>query len=253
MNRTVVDRISDAMFAPTAKSRANLLSEGLDDRRILVTGNTVIDALVDVAERLRTDARLRAGMAARFAAIDASKRMILVTGHRRESFGNGFEQICHALAQIADRGDVEIVYPVHLNPNVREPVQRILADRRSIHLIEPQAYLEFVYLMTRAHLILTDSGGVQEEAPSLGKPVLVMREVTERPEAVEAGTVELVGANRAQIVKAVERLLDDEERYSAFSRAHNPYGDGAAARRIVGYLEDCAAGMETQMPQSAVA
>lgn len=241
MNRSVVDRISDAMFAPTEKARANIVREGLDPDRILVTGNTVIDALVDVAARLREDAELRGSMEAKFADLDASRRMILVTGHRRESFGGGFEQICEALATLADRGDVEIVYPVHLNPNVREPVKRILAGRKAVHLIEPQPYLEFVYLMTRAHIILTDSGGVQEEAPSLGKPVLVMRDVTERPEAVEAGTVEIVGADRTRIVGAVERLLDDEARYTAFSRAHNPYGDGASAQRIVAYLEDRAA------------
>ena len=238
MNRSVVDRISDAMFAPTEKACANLVAEGLDASRILVTGNTVIDALVDVAARLRGDATLRGQMKTKFAGIDASRRIVLVTGHRRESFGDGFEQICQALAALADRGDVEIIYPVHLNPNVREPVQRILAGRKAVHLIEPQPYLEFVYLMTRASIILTDSGGVQEEAPSLGKPVLVMRDVTERPEAVEAGTVELVGADRVRIISAVVRLLDDEARYAAFSRSHNPYGDGSAAGRILAYLED---------------
>lgn len=249
MNRCVVDRISDALFAPTAKARANLLREGLDASRILVTGNTVIDALVDVAARLRDDAALKARMEERFADLDGAKRMILVTGHRRESFGGGFEEICQALAALADRGDVEIVYPVHLNPNVREPVRRLLLGRAAVHLVEPQPYPEFVYLMSRAHLILTDSGGVQEEAPSLGKPVLVMRDVTERPEAVEAGTVELVGADSGRILAAVGALLDDPARYAAFSRAHNPYGDGAAARRIVAYLEE-RAGLAQGQPQN---
>lgn len=237
MNRSVIDRISDVMFAPTTSSRDNLLKEGLSADRVLVTGNTVIDALIDVAGRLQDDPVLRTGMEEAFAAFDPNKRMILVTGHRRESFGDGFEMICQALSKLSERDDIEIVYPVHLNPNVREPVHRLLAGKSNVHLIEPQPYLEFIYLMTRAHIILTDSGGVQEEGPSLGKPVLVMRDVTERPEAVEAGTVELVGTDRERIVRSVTRLLDDPSRYAAFARAHNPYGDGLAAKRIVDFLE----------------
>lgn len=237
MNRCVIDRISDIMFAPTDSSRDNLLREGVASECILVTGNTVIDALLDVAGRVRADSALRTAMEKSFASFDPTKRMILVTGHRRESFGGGFEMICQALADLSERDDVEIVYPVHLNPNVREPVNRLLAGKPNVHLIEPQPYLEFVYLMTRAHIILTDSGGVQEEGPSLGRPVLVMRDVTERPEAVSAGTVELVGTDRYKIVHSVNRLLDDVDRYATFARAHNPYGDGLAAKRIVQFLE----------------
>lgn len=210
----------------------NLLAEGLPASGVHVTGNTVIDALLDVVDKIESQPALKGDLAARFPFLDPSRRLILVTGHRRENFGGGFEQICGALADLADRGDVQIVYPVHLNPNVQEPVKRILADKPGVVLIEPQDYLPFVYLMSRAHLILTDSGGVQEEAPSLGKPVLVMRETTERPEAVEAGTVQLVGTDRARIVATANRLLDDPGAYEAMSRAHNPYGDGHAAGRI---------------------
>lgn len=231
-NRRLTAPLASLHFAPTQRSSANLLAEGIPASGVHVTGNTVIDALLDVVKRIDSQPALKDKLAARFPFLDPSKRLILVTGHRRENFGGGFEQICGALAELADRGDVQIVYPVHLNPNVQEPVKRILAGQPEVVLIEPQDYLPFVYLMSRAHLILTDSGGVQEEAPSLGKPVLVMRETTERPEAVEAGTVQLVGTDRARIVATASRLLDDERAYEAMSVAHNPYGDGHAAGRI---------------------
>jgi UDP-N-acetylglucosamine 2-epimerase (non-hydrolysing) len=237
MNRRLTGAISSVHFAPTQTARDNLLHEGVDDRRISVTGNTVIDALFDVIRRLRDDPELVSGIARRFAFLDASKRLILVTGHRRENFGRGFESICAALSEVSRRDDVEIVYPVHLNPNVQEPVKRLLGNRRQVHLIEPLDYLPFVYLMDRAYLLLTDSGGVQEEAPSLGKPVLVMRDTSERPEAITAGTVKLVGTDRQTIVTETLRLLDDRAEYDRMSHAHNPYGDGQAARRILGALE----------------
>jgi UDP-N-acetylglucosamine 2-epimerase (non-hydrolysing) len=232
MNRRLTGAVADIHFAPTERSRANLLAEGVAGHSIHVTGNTVIDALLDVAQRVRTDTALRTRFESRFDFLDASKRLILVTGHRRENFGAGFEAICHALADIAARGDVQVVYPVHLNPNVQEPVRRILAGQKDVILLEPQDYLPFVYLMDRASLLITDSGGVQEEAPSLGKPVLVMRDTTERPEAVDAGTVKLVGTDRAAIVREANRLLDDAAAYETMARAHNPYGDGLAAGRI---------------------
>jgi UDP-N-acetylglucosamine 2-epimerase len=235
MNRKIADAISDLYFAPTERSRDNLLKEGVAADAVHVTGNTVIDALLQIVERIEKDEALRATLDRQFDYLAGhnERRLILVTGHRRENFGDGFEAICHALADLAAREDVEIVYPVHLNPNVREPVGRLLADRPRVHLIEPLDYLPFVYLMNRAALIITDSGGVQEEAPSLGKPVLVMREVTERPEAVDAGTVRLVGTDRDRIVAEATRLLDDPVAYHTMSRAHNPYGDGLASRRIV--------------------
>jgi len=204
----------------------------------VVTGNTVIDTLLWVRDRVQSDAALAGQLAARYPFIDANKKMILVTGHRRESFGGGFERICQALVDIArTHPEVQIVYPVHLNPNVSEPVKRILRGINNIMLIEPQDYLPFVYLMDKSYLILTDSGGIQEEAPSLGKPVLVMRETTERPEAVSAGTVKLVGTNTAKLVEEVTRLLNDEGAYHTMSRAHNPYGDGQACRRILDALK----------------
>jgi UDP-N-acetylglucosamine 2-epimerase (non-hydrolysing) len=232
MNRRLTGAVADIHFAPTPRSRTNLIAEGVAEAHIHVTGNTVIDALLEVAQRVRTDGELRSKLAARFPFLDATKRLILVTGHRRENFGVGFENICHSLAEIASRCDVQIVYPVHLNPNVQEPVRRILSGMENVYLIEPQDYLPFVYLMDHSDIIITDSGGVQEEAPSLGKPVLVMRDTTERPEAVEAGTVKLVGTDRATIVREANRLLDDAAAYDAMARAHNPYGDGMAASRI---------------------
>jgi UDP-N-acetylglucosamine 2-epimerase (non-hydrolysing) len=234
MNRKIADAISDLYFAPTERSRDNLLKEGVEPAAIHITGNTVIDALLQVVDRIEKDSALRQMLDRQFDYLAGhnERRLILVTGHRRENFGDGFEAICHALADLAAREDVEIVYPVHLNPNVREPVNRLLADRPRVHLIEPLEYLPFVYLMNRAALIITDSGGVQEEAPSLGKPVLVMRAVTERPEAVAAGTVALVGADAERIHAATAELLDSPARYAAFARAHNPYGDGHASGRI---------------------
>ncbi|MES2878577.1 MAG: UDP-N-acetylglucosamine 2-epimerase (non-hydrolyzing) [Pseudomonadota bacterium] len=236
VNRKLTGAIADLHFAPTETARANLLREGVDPASIHVTGNTVIDALLSVIQRLEVNPALKTALDQMFSFLDAQKRLILVTGHRRENFGEGFENICNALADIATRApDVEVLYPVHLNPNVRTPVTEILASRRlvNVHLIEPVDYLPFVYLMNRAHLIITDSGGVQEEAPSLGKPVLVMRDTTERPEAVTAGTVRLVGTSREAIVKETLNLLRNSDDYLTMSRAHNPYGDGHAVERII--------------------
>jgi UDP-N-acetylglucosamine 2-epimerase (non-hydrolysing) len=232
INRRLVGRIATLHFAPTEIARTNLLAEGCADESIHVTGNTVIDALLNVVERIKIDAALTQQLNERFAFLQADKRLILVTGHRRENFGPGFEDICKALREIAKREDVEVVYPVHLNPNVQEPVRRMLGDCQRIHLIEPLDYLPFVYLMNRAHILLTDSGGIQEEAPSLGKPVLVMRDTTERPEAVEAGTVKLVGTNEKRILSELNALLDNEIKYKLMSQAHNPYGDGQASQKI---------------------
>ncbi|MHA1597334.1 MAG: non-hydrolyzing UDP-N-acetylglucosamine 2-epimerase, partial [Alphaproteobacteria bacterium] len=228
MNRRLCDTIADVHYAPTQSSADNLRAEGVRESGIVITGNTVIDALLDVSGRLDESNREKD-----FPFLDAGKRLILVTGHRRENFGAGFENICQALATLGERDDAQVVYPVHLNPNVQEPVQRILGDAANVHLIEPLDYASFVFLMNRAHLVITDSGGIQEEAPSLGKPVLVMRDVTERPEAVEAGTVRLVGTDSEAIVGEATRLLDDAAAYTAMSKAHNPYGDGKAAGRIV--------------------
>ena len=234
MNRSFTDRLCDLHFAPTEGARQNLLGEGIDGAGIHVTGNTVIDALIDVRRRIDDDPALQNTIAAGLPDLDDGKRLILVTGHRRESFGGGFERICAALKRLADaRGDAEIVYPVHLNPNVQEPVQRLLGDCENIHLLAPLDYLPFVYLMNRSHFIITDSGGIQEEAPSLGKPVLVMRDTTERPEAVDAGTVQLVGTEADAIFDAATTLLDDEARYNVMAKAINPYGDGNAAQRII--------------------
>ncbi|MCP5181304.1 MAG: UDP-N-acetylglucosamine 2-epimerase (non-hydrolyzing) [Pseudomonadales bacterium] len=233
INRCVAGTISDMHFAPTAGARDNLLREGKDPASITVTGNTVIDALLSVAGKLSEDTVLSSEIGARFPFLREDRRLVLVTGHRRESFGAGFERICQALKKIAERDDVQVVYPVHLNPNVREPVNRWLSGKDNIHLIEPLDYLPFVYLMQRSCFLLTDSGGVQEEAPALGKPVLVMRETTERPEAVTAGTVVLVGTDDNRIVAEADRLLDDGDAYLSMSRAHNPYGDGHACSRIL--------------------
>lgn len=244
MNRVLTTSIADVHFAPTDESRDNLLREGVDPSRIHVTGNTVVDALLEVVDQIGRDRTLGSELDSRFRFLDPTRKLILVTGHRRESFGLAFEEICESLKEISERyDDVELLYPVHLNPNVQEPVYRILGNgsstlRKRIHLIDPVDYLPFVYLMNRAHLIITDSGGVQEEAPSLGKPVLVMRDTTERPEAVRAGTVRLVGTRRDTIVSEVERLLTDSSHYAAMSRAHNPYGDGLASKRIASILEN---------------
>lgn len=236
INRKLTGSIADLHFAPTEAARTHLLREGIDPATIVVTGNTVIDALLAVTKRLKEQPALNAGFDAQFGFLNATKRLILVTGHRRENFGNGFQNICLALADIASSDpDIEVLYPVHLNPNVRQPVADILAARKlaNVHLIDPVDYLPFVYLMNRAHLIITDSGGVQEEAPSLGKPVLVMRDTTERPEAVTAGTVKLVGTSRDAIFNECLNLLNNPADYQRMSQAHNPYGDGQAVGRIV--------------------
>lgn len=236
LNRKLTGAIATFHFAPTTTARDNLLQESVSAESIFVTGNTVIDALLDVVKKIESDFELKAGLEQQFAFLNPEKRVILVTGHRRENFGKGFEEICAALARLAARDDVELVYPVHLNPNVQEPVRRLLGGLSNVHLIEPLDYLPFVHLMDRSHLIITDSGGVQEEAPSLGKPVLVIRNTTERPEAVEAGTVKLVGTDAEKIVQEATRLMDDPAAYEGMAFAHNPYGDGFAARRIVDAL-----------------
>ena len=236
-NRKLTSAITRYHFAPTASARNNLVNEGIPDSEITVTGNTVIDALFWVREKLNKSRSLSNELSVKFEYLDSEKRLVLVTGHRRESFGGGFERICQALRQIAaSNPDVQILYPVHLNPNVQEPVNRLLKDLDNVILIDPQQYLPFCYLMDRASVILTDSGGIQEEAPSLGKPVLVMRETTERPEAVDAGTVRLVGTDVDLIVGQVERLLTDPDAYQEMSKAHNPYGDGNACGRILEFL-----------------
>jgi len=236
-NRKLTSAITALHFAPTETARANLLAENVPDAAITVTGNTVVDALFMVRDRIQKNPKLSEDLHQEFPFLQSEKRLILVTGHRRESFGGGFENICQALKKISETwSDVEIVYPVHLNPNVQEPINRLLSGLSNIHLIEPLDYLPFIYLMDRAHLILTDSGGIQEEAPSLGKPVLVMRETTERPEAVDAGTVKLVGTDAEKIFTAVASLLDSDETYNTMAYAHNPYGDGLACKRILDAL-----------------
>jgi len=238
-NRKLTGALTKYHFAPTTTSKQNLLVENYSESSIHVTGNTVIDALLMVEDKIAKDDDLNATLSALFPMLEESKKLILVTGHRRESFGGGFERICEALAITAKRyPDATILYPMHLNPNVREPVNRILKGIDNIYLIEPQQYLPFIYLMNKAHIILTDSGGIQEEAPSLGKPVLVMRDTTERPEAVEAGTVKLVGTDVEVMTSAINELMDDEEAYKAMSFAHNPYGDGKACQRICDTLVD---------------
>lgn len=240
-NRQVTTKATRWHFSPTDFSRRNLLAEGVDEVRVTVTGNTVIDALLWVLDRIDSDIQRRGKIAAFLDVslpFDWSKqRFVLITGHRRENFGDSFLQICHALKDLAARyPKVQFVYPVHLNPNVQEPVNAILAELGNVHLIAPLDYEPFVYLLKHCWIVLTDSGGIQEEAPSLGKPVLVMRDVTERPEAVIAGTVRLVGANRDKIVSHIAELLDNEASYELMTRAHNPYGDGKAAERIISVL-----------------
>jgi UDP-N-acetylglucosamine 2-epimerase (non-hydrolysing) len=240
-NRVLVSRLARLHFAPTKKAEDNLLAEGTRPETIFVTGNTVIDALLSVRDKAAGPAgagSLDDGLKRDW---QAGKHRVLITGHRRESFGGGFESLCSAIRELAGRHpDWRFVYPVHLNPNVQEPVGRILGGLSNVALIEPLEYLPFVWLMDSADVILTDSGGIQEEGPSLGKPVLVMRAVTERPEAVEAGTVMLVGTERAKIIEGMERVLLDRELYRRMSRAHNPYGDGKAAGRIADILLDWA-------------
>mgnify|MGYP003341813527 CR=1 FL=1 len=238
-NRKLTSVITNFHFAPTVRSKENLINEGVSESDIVVTGNTVIDSLFWVRERLENDSSLFNEISSRFNYLDVNKKLILVTGHRRENFGDGFKRICEALRQIVTNNkNIQVLYPVHLNPNVEEPIKRLLNGLDNIFLIKPQEYLPFCYLMDRASIILSDSGGIQEEAPSIGKPVLVMRKTTERPEAVDAGTVKLVGTDIKLIVKQVKLLLTNSAEYKKMSKAHNPYGDGMASKRIVTYLMD---------------
>ncbi len=236
-NRKLTTALAKYHFAPTEQSKNNLVLEGVKTDNIYITGNTVVDALLIVSSKLEENKHLNITMKNKFKYLDSNKKMILVTGHRRENFGKGFEEICKALVEIATLyPECQIVYPVHLNPNVREPVNRILNNISNIILIEPQEYLPFIYLMKSSYLILTDSGGIQEEAPSLGKPVLVMRDNTERPEAVKTGNVKLVGTDRKTIVENIITLFNDTERYKEMSEAANPYGDGNSSQKIVDIL-----------------
>ncbi len=236
VNRSITGRLADIHFAPTEKARQNLISEGISEESIIVTGNTVIDALYQGLDIVKENAN--SSIQSIDEMIDVSKKMILVTGHRRENFGDGFLNICKALKEISDREDVQIIYPVHLNPNVQKPVYDILGESPNVLLLDPQPYETFIHLMNKSYIIITDSGGIQEEAPSLGKPVLVMRDTTERPEAVEAGTVILVGTDKDKIVNNAVTLLDDSDAYEDMSLKHNPYGDGKASARIAEYLKD---------------
>ena len=241
VNRQISGVIANYHFAPTSTSMENLLKENKNKENILVTGNTVIDALFLVLDKIEKDTKLKNTILKSISdqyKFNSDKKIILVTGHRRENFGEGFTNICKALKKIADNNhDVDIVYPVHLNPNVQKPVKNILSNSKNIYLINPLSYENFIYLMSKSYFIITDSGGVQEEAPSLGKPVLVMRNTTERPEAVEAGTVKLVGTNYEAIVNESQKFLDDEKEYNKMSKAHNPYGDGSASKRIVNFFK----------------
>lgn len=235
INRRITSVVADLHLAPTPWSRENLLKENIPQENIFVTGNTVIDALLYVVELLK---KLDTKFDQLFDGIDFSRKTVLITGHRRENFGEGFKSICESINELAKSyPDVNFVYPVHFNPNVREPVNKILRGIKNVHLLEPLDYEPFIYAMEKSYLILTDSGGVQEEAPSLGKPVLVMRETTERPEAVDAGTVKLVGTDKKKIVNGVATLLTDPREYVKMSRAHNPYGNGKASQRIVKIFE----------------
>ena len=241
-NRQITGVLASYHFAPTSTSQDNLLRENKDAQNILVTGNTVIDALFLALEKIQTNQELKNSIIESINTqykLDDSKKLILVTGHRRENFGQGFINICESLKTLAlNNQDIDIVYPVHLNPNVQKPVKEILSDVNNVHLIDPLQYESFLYLMSKSHFIITDSGGVQEEAPSLGKPVLVMRDTTERPEALEAGTVKLVGTDPKKIIKEAQNLLDNKEEYERMSQAHNPYGDGKACQRIVQFLKE---------------
>ncbi len=236
INRKIIGVIAQHHFAPTEHAKANLVREGVKKVSISVTGNTVIDALKDVSARLKNDSKLKQRFRLKYGAVDFRKKLILVTAHRRESIGVGLLNICSALTTIAERDDVQIIYPLHPNPNVQSQVRNRIGKVGNIILIEPLDYLSFVYLMTESHIILTDSGGVQEEAPSMGKPVLVLRETTERIEAVRAGTVKMVGLDRNRIVSEVFRLLDDDSAYSKSRKAKNPYGDGKSSKRIVDWI-----------------
>ncbi len=250
MNRRVVSVFADMHFAPTLKARKNLINENIDDDHIFVTGNTIIDSILMVTKKLRStvtqgcavhepkdgDEEIVKQFGDMFTFLDPQKKLILVTAHRRENFGQGFLDICTAISLIAENENIQVVYPVHLNPNVQQPVYLILSDKKNVKLLPPLDYLRFVYLMNRSYIILTDSGGIQEEAPSLGKPVLVMRETTERPEAVDAGTVKIVGTNPNTICKEVYSLLNNDEKYMKMSQAHNPYGDGYASDKMINHI-----------------
>ncbi len=250
MNRQITGRITTYNFSPTPLSRENLLKENVAEEKIIVTGNTVIDALYWVVNKIKEDATLQSSLADVLkrsgydvARIDGGKKLVLITGHRRENFGDGFISMCRAIQTLTRRyPEVDFVYPMHLNPNVRKPIHEVFGEDLSqlgnMFFIEPLEYLSFVYLMEKATIVLTDSGGIQEEAPGLGKPVLVMRDTTERPEALDAGTVKLVGTDFDKIVNSVSELLDDEEAYQRMSQAVNPYGDGKACPRIVAHLAD---------------
>ena len=237
MNRRLTSALASYHFAPTELARTNLSAEGIDPASVMVTGNTVIDALKQVLGRFAQDSTLRAQYDAEFSYLNGGRRLVLVTGHRRENFGEGFRQICIALRELAKRKDIRLVYPVHFNPNVRGPVYQILHGLENVHLIEPLEYEAFSYLLDRCYMIITDSGGLQEEATYLGKPLLLMRDTTERPEAVETGNVKLVGTNAKKIVAEACLLLDDEACYRTMANAGNPFGDGTAARQIADYLE----------------
>lgn len=238
INRQITGRIAALHFVPTVVAYQNLTAENIAPSTIEVTGNTVIDALFSVVDRIKDDKSLNRSLDAQLPKLHKDKKLILVTGHRRENFGRGFRNICKALSTLAENRGLQIIYPVHLNPNVKEPVCEALGEHDNIQLIEPLEYLPFVHLMTRAHVILTDSGGIQEEAPSLGKPVLVMRDNTERPEAIQAGTARLIGTNPEVIVREVDQLLESQTRYQAMACAHNPYGDGQATPRIVNKIKE---------------
>lgn len=238
INRKLTGALADIHFAPTETAQSNLIAEGISDATIHVTGNTVIDALMDTVKKIDSSPGIDKALCEDLNFLDFQKKIILVTGHRRENFGQGIINICNALLELSNRTDVEIVYPVHPNPNIQKPVSEILAKQPNIHLIPPRDYLPFIHLLKRSYLILTDSGGIQEEAPSLGKPVLVMRDTTERPEAVEAGTVKLVGTSKEVIVNQACELLDDSILYESFSRKTNPYGDGHASARIAQIINE---------------
>lgn len=237
-NRRITSVLTRFHFSPTQEAKNNLVNEGVDINSIYITGNTVIDALLETREKINLDFNLKASLDNKFFFLNGAEKIILVTGHRRENFGSGFEQICEALKKLSNNKKNKIVYPVHLNPNVQEPVKKFLGSIDNVHLIEPQDYLPFVYLMDRASIILTDSGGIQEEAPSLGKPVLVMRNTTERPEGIQAGTVRLVGTNAENIYSGTCEILENNELYKKMSTSINPYGDGLASRKISRILSE---------------
>lgn len=239
INRKIASLITKYHFAPTKKSMENLLSEGIKNSNIIVTGNTVIDSLFWVKENFLDKQDINHQLETKFNFLDFRKKIILVTGHRRESFGDGFKRICNSLERIADTfKNIQIVYPVHMNPNVSTIVNKMLGDKRNLFLIKPQEYLEFCFLMKKSYFVITDSGGIQEEAPSLGKPVLVLRDTSERPEAIEAGTVKLVGTDQDTIFNEAKALIDDKDKYLKMSKSHNPYGDGKASKRIINFIKE---------------